>query len=71
MLALAAIVVLGSARGLSYEPASAADAPQALVACRSQLASLEAALYVADQQACLNVGVQRAVPPPSKKAARR
>lgn len=43
------------------------EPPAHHVACRSALASMEAALYVADQQACLNVGVF----PVEKKGARR
>lgn len=69
--ALDTVSLLGSAlilAGTSYflRPYDL-EPPAHHVACRSALAQAEARLYVADQQACLNVGVL----PVTKKGARR
>lgn len=70
-LAGAATVVLGGAKGTGYEPPnSQAYGPNEVLALRSQVASLEAALYVAELQACPSLGVHP-VPPPARKAGRR
>lgn len=43
------------------------QAPAHVIACFSQVASLEAAFYVAQAQECPNLGVQVPVPPPTRR----
>ncbi len=65
-LVVAAAASAGSALAFGTEP----ETPAEVLYLRSQVASLEAALYVAEGQACPNLGVQRPVPPPTKRAGR-
>ena len=80
-LVVAAAASAGSALAFGTEPETPAEVlylrsqvaslEAALYVAEGQVASLEAALYVAEGQACPNLGVQRQVPPPSGKAVRR
>ena len=74
LLVLAALAgaALTAVMAWSFRPelAAAGEPSIEVTTLRSQVASLEAALYVAEAQACPNLGVH-AVPAPAKKARRK
>ncbi len=65
-----AAILAGTSYALRPLDVEAVEPPFDVTALRSEVAGLRAALYVADQQACLNVGVMRTVPPPTKRGRR-